>query len=153
MTPVELFRCFKHLREATGNNDGARVEGVQTWGGGKKGDSWCCWLFTMVLDMYFKGYLGKESPIPREGACEAVHKLVQTKNWFTEIPEIGDGYLFINAEGLAHHIGMVTEKLAKGFKGIAGNTSEDGKSSNGTGCFEHEFLYNYNKIVFFKYPR
>jgi hypothetical protein len=33
--------------------------------------------------------------------------------------------------------------------GIAGNTSEDGKSSNGTGVFEHGI----NARVFIHYPR
>jgi hypothetical protein len=148
---IEQFRRFLHVREATGTNDGARVEAIQRWSGGKKGDSWCAWLFIMVLDLVFVG----KSPFPRDakfGSCDEVYALAKEKGWLRELPHVGDGYLFMTGED-AHHIGMVTDAGSGTFKGIAGNTSENGKSSNGTGCFEHEFTINPATMKFIAYPR
>lgn len=154
MNVVQLFRCFSHVREATGTNDGAKVEAIQIWCGGKKGDSWCADCVTMALDMYFRGFLSKkESPIPRTGSCDEIYKLAKEKKWLTETPKVGNLYLFMNGED-AHHVGMVMAILENGrFMGGAGNTSEDGKSSNGTGWFEHPFTYPNPKIKFVDYPQ
>ena len=127
-----LARRFLHLREAKDTpNGGLRVEAVQKWGGGSKGDSWCCWLVTMILDLYFVG----ESPIPRCGSCHEVYELCQKNGYLTRIALPGDLFFYLDANGHAHHIGFVTTQGP--LTGLAGNTSEDGTSSNGTGCFEH----------------
>lgn len=151
MTPVDLFRCYRHVRES-GPNAGLRVEGIQRWGGGAKGDSWCCWLATMVLDQWFLGYLQKPSPIPRLGSCDDVLRLARTNNWVVTKPEPGDLYLYVRDGSDAYHIGMVTAVAEDSFTGIAGNTSEDGLSSNGVGVFERSIRYA-SRIVFVAYPR
>lgn len=147
---VTQFRRFLHVREVK-DNDGLRVEAIQHWSGGTKGQSWCAWLFLMVLDLVFVG----KSPFPRDaefGACEKIRSYSEAQGWLRDLPHVGDAYLFVK-DGKAHHVGMVTEVGNGTFKGIAGNTSEDGKSSNGTGCFEHEFTINPETMKFVAYPR
>lgn len=160
MTLTEFARAFRHVREATGHNDGYRVEGVQTWSGGTKGQSWCAWMFLLWLDCWFRGCNEKDSPFPRDekfGSCDEIYALAKEKGWLSDVPHVEDGYLFIKklpGDRIdAHHVGLVTDVVVGGFKGIAGNTSEDGKSSNGTGVFEHEFKLNPETIVFVRYPR
>jgi hypothetical protein len=160
MTILDLFHCFRHVKEA-GQNTGARVEAIQKWGGGKAGDSWCCWLVTMVLDMYYCGYLGQEkAPIPRLGSCDDVLHLCMQNGWLVDKPT-NDGiyiYFFVRKpDGItaiqmdAHHIGMVASARDTDFNGISGNTSEDGKSSNGNGCYERGLTYS-PRIKFAKVP-
>lgn len=135
--PVFVARLYKFVREA-GANIGQRVQAIQTWCGGKAGDSYCCYFATMVLDICFQG----NSPIPREGSCQAVYDLCEKNGWLTGTPSVGDLFFYINEAGHVHHIGIVTvvtptTHACMDVDGIAGNTSEDGKSSNGTGVFEH----------------
>jgi hypothetical protein len=141
---VFVARLFLFVREVAGKqNFGQRVEGIQKWCGGKAGDSYCCYFATLVLDICFQG----NSPIPREGSCQVVYELAQQKGWVTSTPSVGDLFLYVDANGHAHHIGIVTSVAP--LDGIAGNTSEDGKSSNGTGVFEHDIVAR----VFIHYPR
>jgi len=151
VTIVELFRCFRHVREA-GPNTGSRVESIQKWGGGQPGDSWCCWLATMVLDLWFNGFLGQDPPIPRLGSCDDVLKLARTNGWLVDMPHVGDLYLYVRGDDDAHHIGLVADVKRDEFAGISGNTSEDGLSSNGTGVFERYIRFAPH-IKFVRYPR
>jgi hypothetical protein len=142
--PVEIARQFLFVREA-GQNTGQRVEAIQHWSGGAEahGTSWCCWFVTMVLDLCFQG----ASPIPRGGVCETVHQLAIANGWLSDTPEIGALYFYVDATGHAHHIGFVTS--LDPLEGIAGNTSEDGASSNGDRVAEHAI----RATVFANYPR
>jgi hypothetical protein len=159
MTIIELARHFRHLRETEVQNRGARVMAVQLWGGAdekdiaqilldatKPGFSWCCYLFWTITDVFFIG----ASPFPRTGACQEIYDFVKAKRWVLEKPAIGCGYLYVNAEGHAHHIGFVT--IDEPVCGFAGNTSEDGKSSNGKGAFEHKLEVSPSSIVYFDIP-
>lgn len=140
-----MIRQFRYVREASEQNTGQKVEGIQRWGGGEKGQSWCCYWATMMLDVWFQG----NAPIPRLGLCEDVHQLARKNGWLTDEPEPGDIVLSVNDANHAHHIGIVTATAP--LKSIAGNTSEDGVSSNGNGVYEHE-ISTKNKL-FVKYPR
>lgn len=145
---IWLFRRFLHLRE-TNQNEGLRVEGVQKYSGGSKGQSWCCYLLTMVLDLFYQG----KSPIPRLGAVQDVYNLAKQKKGCrlladSEVPDIGDIFIYVNDADHAHHIGMIT--MRGGSVGIAGNTSEDGKSSNGNGCYEHEISTNRKYVKYIR---
>lgn len=146
-----LARMFSYVREAQGpQNTGCRVEAIQKWSGGSKGDSYCCEFATMILDICFQG----SSPVPRLSACQAVYDLAKLKGWVSVEPHVDDLFLYVNAEDHAHHIGIVTgvnrvSNQLLSVSGIAGNTSEDGTSSNGTGVFEHEI----HAKVFVAYPR
>lgn len=143
-SPTLVARQFLFVRESE-QNKGLRVEAIQKWGDGQSGQSWCCYFATMILDICFQG----NSPIPRLGACSSVYMLAKTKGWLTDNPMQDDLYLYVNDADLAHHIGIVTENR----NGIAGNTSEDGASSNGNGVFEHSISINPAKVKYVRYPR
>jgi hypothetical protein len=128
---VEIARQFDYVREGP-PNAGWRVEGIQRWCGGQRGDSWCCYFVSMVLDVEFKG----RSPIGRKGACQDVLDLARARSWLTTEPEVGCLVISVNEQGHAHHIAICTN--LEPLTAIAGNTSPDGLSSNGTGVFEHE---------------
>lgn len=130
MTLLAIARLFLFVREASANA-GQRVEAIQKWCGGQKGESWCCYFVTLVLDLYYQG----TSPVPRLGACEDVHQLAKRNGWIVDEPEPGDVVLSVNASGHAHHIGFCT--VSTPLATIAGNTSEDGASSNGERVAEH----------------
>jgi hypothetical protein len=143
LDPVAIARQFLFVREAAEQNTGQRVEAIQKWSGGQKGESWCCYFATMVLDIAFQG----NAPIPRLGACEDVHQLAIKNDWLVTEPIEGDLFLRLTPEGHAHHVGLVTEN----GNGIAGNTSEDGSSSNGDSVVEHPI--GGGSVVYVQYPR
>jgi hypothetical protein len=130
MNVIDIARLFLFVREVAPNS-GNRVEAIQKWGGGEKGQSWCCWFVTMILDLFYSG----KSPIPRLGACQDVYDLARKNAWLTMNPSVGDIFLYVNEKDHAHHIGFITS--TQPLNGIAGNTSEDGKSSNGDRVAEH----------------
>lgn len=150
LTLTDVMRLFLHVREA-GPNKGLRVEAIQHWSGGQTGDSWCCELLTMAMDMLYQG----KSPIPRLQAVQDVYDMAKKgENGIRllkddEEPLRNDVYLFVNDADHAHHIGCVTKD--GGGVGIAGNTSEDGSSSNGTGTFEHEISTNRAHVKYVRY--
>lgn len=142
--PTDISRQFLFVREAS-QNKGQRVEAIQKWAGGQPGDSWCCEFATMVLDICFEG----NAPIPRLQACQSVYDLAKGKGWLVDKPEKDDIYLYVNDANHAHHIGFITDTA----NGIAGNTSSDGKSSNGDGVYEHEISTNPAHVKYVRYPR
>lgn len=147
-SPTVIMRMFLFVREA-GQNTGNRVESIQKWGGGHAGDSWCCWLATMVLDICFQG----AAPIPRLGAVQSVYDLAKENGWLTTSPVADDLFLYVNDDDHAHHIGYVT---VPGYRinhtGIAGNTSADGKSSNGDRVAERAIPTG-SHVKYIHYPR
>ena len=145
-SPTEIARQFLFVRES-GANTGQRVEAIQKWCGGLAGQSWCCYLATMVLDICFEG----KSPIPRLGACQDVYDLAKKNNWLTNKPLKDDVFIYVNDADHAHHIGIIT--VDGGGIGIAGNTSEDGTSSNGDRVAEHSLTTNYAHIKFIRIPK
>ena len=146
---ITIARQFLFVREAQelGQNHGQRVNGIQVWSGGTPAlnTSWCAWFATMVLDLAYQG----NAPIPREGNVEAIRQLAAVKGWLTDTPSVGDLVLSINAAGVAHHVGLVTQ--VDPLTSIAGNTSLLGDSSNGDGVYEHT-IDPANK-TFIHYPR
>lgn len=143
---VDIARQFLFVREAA-PNAGNRVEAIQKWSGGQRTESWCCYFATMVLDICFQG----SSPIPRLGACQDVYDLAKKNGWVTLVPVEGDIFIYVNSQDHAHHVGVITKN--GGGVGIAGNTSADGTSSNGTGVFEHAITTNNAVIKYIHYPR
>lgn len=142
--PLDIARQFLFVREA-GANTGQRVEAIQKWSGGEKGQSWCCYFATMVLDICFEG----NAPIPREGACQSVYDLAKQKGWLTTTPVPGDIVLHVDDKDHAHHIGIVS--VVSPLTSIAGNTDDTGTSSNGDRVAEHAI--NPKGKVFVRYPR
>jgi len=143
-SPVVLARQFIFVREA-GANHGQRVNAIQKWCGGSDGESWCMYFATMMLDIAFQG----AAPIPREGSCEVVHQLAARNGWLSPKAAVDDLVLSINDQGLAHHVGIVSK--VDPLMSVAGNTSEDGASSNGDRVAEH--VLNPQNKVFVHYPR
>lgn len=132
MTIIDIARLFRFVRETT-QNQGQRVNAIQVWSGGKDaiGTSWCAWLVTMVLDLFYQG----KSPVPRLGRVQDIYELALKNGWVTHTPVVGDLFLYVNAQDRGHHIGFVSG--VEPLIGIAGNTSADGASSNGDGVYEH----------------
>lgn len=138
MTPtpediIRIARQFLFVREAqtAGQNRGQRVEAIQRWCGGQPGDSWCAQFATMVLDIAYQG----RSVIGRASSCADIHQFALRHRMVSTSPQPGMLFLYVNAEGRAHHVGIVTS--INPLIGIAGNTSEDGSSSNGDRVAEH----------------
>lgn len=144
---TDIARQFSFVREAQEQNTGLRVEAIQHWSGGSKGDSWCCEFATWILDICFQG----NAPIPRLQACQDVYDLAKKNNWLTTTPVKDDLFLYVNDADHAHHIGIITQD--GGSVGIAGNTSSDGTSSNGDGVYEHAISTNHSHVKYIHYPR
>ena len=144
-SPTDIARQYLFVRES-GQNAGKRVEAIQHWSSGNPGDSWCCEFATMVLDICFEG----KAPIARLQACQDVYDLAKKNGWLTTTPVKDDVFIYVNDADHAHHIGIVT--VDGGGFGIAGNTSEDGTSSNGTGVFEHSISTNPKKVKYIHVP-
>jgi len=147
MTLTELARKFLFVRELAGNT-GARVEAIQRWSGGEKGQSWCAYFATMLLDIHFEGH----APIPRTGSCDEILTLAAKNNWLADVPHVDDLYLYVRDGTDAHHVGIVTDVVGDQFKGLSGNTSADGLSSNGDRVAER-LLERKPGTVFVRYPR
>lgn len=145
-SPTAIARQFQYVREIQPNK-GMRVNAIQTWCGGISGDSWCAFFATMVLDIAFQG----KSPVTRAGSCNDIYNSAKARGWITETPNVDDLFLYINHNGIAHHIGIVTDVYKEVVTGIAGNTSKDGKSVNGDGVYEH--VISMVRTVFINYPK
>jgi hypothetical protein len=141
-----VARRLNFIRETDGPNAGAWVEFLQRFAGGKIGDSWCADFVSVVLDVAYHG----NSPLPRTGWCPSMWQQAVNKGYVTTAPQVDDLFFYLNADGLAHHIGIVTAVAP--LAGIAGNTSEDGRSSNGTGVFEHALAVDPKLIKFVRLP-
>jgi hypothetical protein len=151
--PVAIARQFLFVREAQdiGQNRGARVEAIQHWALGTFGDSWCDeFSVGMVLDICFQG----NSPFPRKtetnASVQQTLDFARAQEWITTTPVPGDLVVSVDpTTGHGHHIAIVT--VVTPLTSIAGNTSEDGSSSNGDRVAEHK-ISSANK-VFIHYPR
>jgi hypothetical protein len=138
VTIVEIARLFLFVREREGApNEGLRVEGIQKWSGGRAGDSWCCYMLCLWLDLYWQGVW--PDGWKRTGVCQEVYDLAKANKLIVELPHIGDICLVVNDADHAHHIRLVTDVRAEGTLQIAGNTSADGMSSNGDRVAERGF--------------
>lgn len=148
-SPSEIMRQWLYIREH-GANKGRQIEALQHWGGGVAGDSYCCESGTVALEIAFQG----RSPIPVCGACQTVYEIAKKNNWVVpddQPPMKDDIFLYVTDADHAHHLGFITED--NNWIGIAGNTSEDGKSSNGTGFFEHEISSDRKHVKLVRYPK
>lgn len=132
------------IREVpAGSNGGERVESVQRWGGGVRGDSWCAFF------VYWAGSLaavasGTQWPLPRTGSCEVLHQFALKNKLIVNAPRKGDVYLLLNDQGRAHHTGFVTAFHLESFDEISGNTSDPSKppSREGFGVFPHSRAFD-----------
>lgn len=144
---IEEARRYLFIREAAAQNTGLRVEAIQRWCGGSKGESWCCYFLTFVLDICYQGL----SPVPRQGSCDVLWALAKDQGWIVTVPAPGDIFLRVRDSIDAHHTGFVTKVGPNTFWAIAGNTSSNGHSSNGDGVYENEFQYRPD-LVYVRIP-
>ena len=143
--PIDIARQFNFVREAQIQNTGLMVESIQHWSGGQKGESWCAYFMLFVFDI---AYGGKENnPLKRSGAVQDIYDAAKDKE--VSIPMPGDLFIYVNDANHAHHIGLVTS--INPLSGIAGNTSEDGRSSNGDRVAEHTLITNPAHIKFLRF--
>lgn len=152
--PVAEFRKYVFVREhGTGQNHGVWVGAIQHIGLCQDGDSYCACGVCMVLDICTQ----LQSPFKRSGACQDFYDTAKANGWLVDLSaaEPGDLVLTVNAADHAHHIAMFTGRDAAGKPyTIAFNTSDDGASSNGDGCHEHELLPSTtNTHVVIHWPR
>lgn len=138
MTPASLTAVARHLlfiRETLGPNRGFWVNKLQREAGGKDGDSWCADFVSFVLDIAYMGL----SPLPKTGSTQRMLDAARRRGWIVSAPALDCLYFFVHPDGAPHHVGIVTDIRDHGIVvGIAGNTSPDGTSVNGTGVFEHQ---------------
>lgn len=119
------------VRETLGPNRGVFVEAFQRITDSKPGDSWCASFVSAVLWICYQG----APPLPRTASCDVMWAIAE--QYEVSAPQPGDVFFRVRSPGDAHHVGIVTSLGP--LLGIAGNTSVDGQSSNGTGVFEHSF--------------
>lgn len=143
-SPTDIARQFSFVREAS-QNKGLMVEAIQHWSNGLAGQSWCAYFILFVFDICFGGK--NLNPLARSGAVQVIYAQAKKNGWMTDNPQKDDLYIYVNDAGRAHHIGILTGINV----GIAGNTSEDGTSSNGTGVFEHGLITNPKHIKYIHY--
>jgi hypothetical protein len=142
-----VARRWSFVRETDGPNRGAWVSFFQRQCGGQDGDSWCCDFVSVVEDVAYRG----RSPLRRTASCQLKLADARRLGLVVTTPAADDLYFFVNADGRAHHIGIVT--AVSPLTGIAGNTSEDGQSSNGTGVYEHTLRVEPANVVFVRLPK
>lgn len=154
MQAASLSTVARHLNfiiETEGPNQGFWVEFLQRRVGGKAGDSWCADFVSLVMNIAYKG----QTPLPETGASYDMLRLAHKAGWVVAVPQIDDLFFLIHPDGTAHHVGIVTDaaNVAHGqIAAIAGNTSPDGKSSDGTGVFEHGLALS-SSVVFVRLPK
>lgn len=127
---VAVARRFNFVRETQGPNKGLWVTFIQRFTGNEPGDSWCMSFGCLVLNIAY-GY----DPFRKSGACQDIYDQARVKGLVVPQPEIGCLYFYVNEHNHAHHVGFITDPVK--LVGIAGNTSPDGRSSNGDGVYEH----------------
>lgn len=136
MTPASITQVARRLnfiRETQGPNAGAWVNALQRFCHGKTGDSWCADFVSFVLDVAFYG----NPPLQPTGSTRIMLAEATAKNLRSAKPVVDGLFFYVLPDGTPHHVGIVSDITSNDVLGIAGNTSEDGVSSNGTGVFEH----------------
>lgn len=141
-----VMRRFSFVRE-TGVNAGYWVNFFQRFCQGVVGDSWCADIESVCENIAY----GKNIT-PRSGSCQVKLDYCKAHQLVVDEPQMDDICFHVNEVGHAHHIAIVTNPYPD-LMTIAGNTSEDGKSSNGTGVFEHKNTMPRKNLVFARLPK
>jgi hypothetical protein len=141
-----VARHLNFVRETGGPNRGAWVSMFQRFSGGQDGEAWCSDFVSFVEDIAYWG----RSPLRRTGSSDAKLNDARYKGFIVAAPKVDDLYFFITDAGHAHHVGIVT--AVSPLAGIAGNTSPDGTSPEGTGVFEHALTVDPKHVVFVRLP-
>lgn len=141
-----IARLFSFVREVGGANRGLWVSMFQQYTGNAPGDSWCCSFVSYLLALKYNG----KSPLTKTASCAAMLAQARTLGMEKALPIPGDLFFYVNDAGHAHHVGIITQTMP--LTGIAGNTSEDGQSSNGDGVYEHALNVPSKHITYVRLP-
>lgn len=141
-----IARRLDFIRETEGANRGYWVAFVLRFTGNVEGESWCAAFTSLVLDIAYKG----KSPGLKSASTIAQLNYARMKGWVVKTPRVDDVFFYVHDDGTPHHTGFVTSLSP--LSGIAGNTSELGTSSDGTGVFEHALNVSLSHVVFVRYP-
>jgi len=145
-TLTSIARNFGFITETDGPNRGPFVSMLQRFCYGQDGDSWCADFVSFVLDLAYHG----KPPLRRTGSSQLMLSEARTKGFIVPAPLVDGLFFYVTPVGVAHHVGIVTAIAP--LTGIAGNTSEDGKSDNGTGVFEHAIGGGVTPPIFVRLP-
>jgi hypothetical protein len=138
LTPAQLQAFVDKVISQEGDHEenGANLGSCaiyQRAGGGAPGDSWCMDLQLWALHEAVGFY-----PLPRSGSCEEQRDNARAAGRLSTDPAYGRVGLVISpVTGKAHHAFVVTsipDDLGT-YDSWAGNTTKDGVSVNGTGCY------------------
>lgn len=140
---ITVARRFSFVRETNGANAGAWVQFMQRLAGGKVGDSWCADFVCLVLAICYYG----RRPIINSGSTIELLADCRARGYVVDAPAVGDLCFSVRADGTPHHVALVTATQV--LTTIAGNTSPDGRSSNGDGVHEHPVA---GRFVFARLP-
>ncbi|WP_235833110.1 CHAP domain-containing protein [Arcticibacter tournemirensis] len=135
----QIYTAELGIREATGRNDGNRVEAYLKYVGLKKGNPWCA-----AFVCYCLGKAG--IPNPRSGYCPSMFpagKVIWTRELKVESshnPSPGDVFgLYFPEKGRIAHVGFVDDWGDKYAVTVEGNTNEAG-SREGEGVYRKRRL-------------
>lgn len=141
-----VAKRFDFVRETEGPNRGYFVAYFLRYTNTEEGQPWCAAFLSKVLDIAYKG----KSPLIKSASTVVLLSLARQKGWVVQTPQVDDLYFFIRDDGTAHHVGAISGVSPS--RGIAGNTSSDGLSSNGDGVYDHELNVLPKSIVFVRLP-
>lgn len=138
---VAQARKYQGLLESPpGSNSGPEIDQWLAFVHQPPGQSYCAaFACSMVHDA--RVALGLAALTFRKSAS-ALHLLEINADLITTDPQPGDLVVFDHSHGLGH-VAIVTGQGTS----IAGNTSADGKSRNGSGVFEHAYDVNDPQIA------
>lgn len=139
-----VARHFLFVRETEGPNHGYWVDFFLRFTGNVEGESWCASFVSRVNDIATKGKM----TVLKTASTQAMLNDARQRGLVVSTPHVDDLVFSIRSDGTPHHVAIVT--VVSPLTAIAGNTSEDGVSSDGTGVFEH--FISLSSKVFVRLP-
>jgi hypothetical protein len=130
---VKTARSYQHVVEdPLGSNSGPLIDHWQAFVGAHPGDPWCAGFACSVV--HEARLLERMGPLEFKRSSGALRLLAINSALVTTDPQPGDLIIWNHGNGKGH----VSIKTGDATH-IAGNTSPDGKSRQGTGVYEHEY--------------
>lgn len=130
---VKTARTYINVVEdPLGSNSGPLIDDWLAFVGGIPGDPWCA-AFSCVV-VHEARMLEKMPPLEFRRSSGALLLLIINDALKTDDPQPGDLIIWDHGGGRGH-VSIKTGDVSH----IAGNTSPDGKSRNGTGVYEHGY--------------
>ena len=128
------------VEDPPNSNSGTLIDGWLAYVHQPPGVSWCSGF---ACSMVHESRVALGLPaLQFKISASALHLLAINEALKTEDPQAGDLIIFDHGHGLGH----VAIKTGPSTS-IAGNTSPDGKSRQGTGVYEHAYDVNDPKIA------